>query len=42
MPFFGSSVLGPFVALALTTAPVIAVCMFGALRSLFKLPARPA
>jgi len=34
--------LQPFVALALTTMPIITVCMLGALRSLFKLPGRPA
>jgi hypothetical protein len=41
-PFGGRTGLGPFVALAVTTMPIIAVCMFGALRSLFRLPGRPA
>ena len=34
--------LQPFVALALTTTPIIAVCLFGSLRSLFRLRGRPA
>jgi len=34
--------LPPFVALAITTLPIIAICVLGALRSLFRLPARPA
>jgi hypothetical protein len=34
--------LGPFVALALTTLPIIGVCALGSLRSLFRLPGRPA
>lgn len=34
--------LGPFVALALTTLPIIAVCAAGSLRSLIRLPDRPA
>jgi hypothetical protein len=41
---FGTTggVLGPFVALALTTLPIIAVCAAGSLRSLIRLPDRPA
>jgi MFS family permease len=35
-------VLGPFMALALTTAPIIAVCLLGSARSLFRLRGRPA
>jgi MFS family permease len=34
--------LGPFVALALTTVPIVAVCWLGSIRSLFRLPGRPA
>jgi MFS family permease len=34
--------LGPFVALALTTLPVLCVCVLGSLRSLFRRPGRPA
>jgi len=34
--------LQPFVALALTTMPIITVCMLGALRSLVRLRGRPA
>ena len=34
--------LPPFVALALTTTPIIAVCLLGSLRSLFRLRGRPA
>ncbi len=34
--------LEPLVALALTTTPIIAVCLFGSLRSLFRLRGRPA
>jgi MFS family permease len=34
--------LQPFAALALTTLPIIAICVLGALRSLFRLPGRPA
>lgn len=43
LPFGQSSpALGPFVALAFTTVPIIAVCAAGALRSLVKLPGGPA
>jgi len=42
LPLGGSSGLQPFVALAVATTPIIAVCMFGALRSLFRLPGSPA
>ena len=34
--------IGPFLALAVTTLPIIAVCWLGSLRSLFRLPGRPA
>jgi DHA1 family chloramphenicol resistance protein-like MFS transporter len=34
--------LQPFVALAVTTTPIIAVCVLGAVRSLFRLRGRPA
>lgn len=34
--------LGPLAALAVTTAPIIALCLAGSLRALVKLPARPA
>jgi MFS family permease len=34
--------LGPFVALAFTTLPIMGVCVLGSLRSLFRLPGRPA
>jgi MFS family permease len=34
--------LQPFMALALTTTPIITVCVFGSLRSLFRLRGRPA
>ena len=37
----GGTALGPFVALALTTTPIIAVCALGSLRSLVRLPGRP-
>ncbi len=33
--------LQPFMALALTSAPIITVCVFGSLRSLFRLRGRP-
>lgn len=33
--------LQPFAALAVTTTPIIAVCVAGSLRSLFRLPGRP-
>ncbi|HXK20295.1 MAG TPA: MFS transporter [Polyangiaceae bacterium] len=43
LPFArAGSGLQPFVALAITTTPIIAICVLGALRSLFRLPARPA
>lgn len=43
MPFGQSStVLDPFVALAVTSVPIIAICAAGALRSLVRLPGRPA
>ena len=43
LPFGQASAgLQPFVALALTTLPVIGVCGIGALRSLIRLPGRPA
>ena len=43
LPFGQASAgLQPFVALALTTLPVIGVCGLGALRSLIRLPGRPA
>jgi MFS family permease len=34
--------LGPMPALVLTTGPIIGVCAYGALRSLFRPPSRPA
>lgn len=34
--------LQPFVALAITTAPIVGVCLLGSGRSLFRLPGRPA
>lgn len=34
--------LGPFVALAVTTMPIIAICALGSARSLFRPPGRPA
>jgi MFS family permease len=34
--------VSPFMALALTTLPIIAVCWLGSVRSLIKLPGRPA
>ncbi len=37
-----STALGPFVALAITTVPIITICAAGALRSLVRLPGRPA
>jgi hypothetical protein len=43
LPFAqAGSGLQPFVALALTTTPIITICVLGALRSLFRLPGRPA
>jgi MFS family permease len=43
LPFVaGAAGLGPFMALALTTLPIIAVCAAGSLRSLIRLPGRPA
>ena len=43
LPFSGSeAALGPFVALAFTTVPIMMVCGVGSLRSLFRLPGRPA
>jgi predicted MFS family arabinose efflux permease len=46
LPFGGagadSAGLRPFVALALTSLPVIGVCVLGALRALIRLPGRPA
>lgn len=42
VPFVAAGALGPFVALALTTTPIMAVCAAGALRSLLRLPGRPA
>jgi MFS family permease len=39
---FGAGALGPVLALALTTTPIIAVCALGSLRSLVRLPGRPA
>ncbi len=42
LPFVSASPgLEPFVALALTSLPVIGVCMLGALRPLIRLPGRP-
>jgi len=40
LPFAAAS--EPFVALALTSLPIIGVCVLGALRSLVRLPGRPA
>lgn len=37
----GSSAPTPFAALALTTTPIIALCMLGSLRALLRLPGRP-
>jgi MFS family permease len=42
VPFTASTALGPFVALAVTTLPIMAVCALGSLRSLVRLPGRPA
>jgi len=45
LPFNGANAsagLPPFVALALTSLPVIGVCVAGALRALVRLPGRPA
>lgn len=43
LPFAATSArLEPFVALALTSLPIISVCVLGALRSLVRLPGRPA
>jgi hypothetical protein len=42
LPFAAGAGLQPFVALALTTTPIIAVCVLGSLRSLVRLPGRPA
>jgi hypothetical protein len=43
LPFASTgSGVGPFLALAFTTLPIVAVCVLGALRSLFRLPGRPA
>lgn len=41
LPFVASG-LPPFLALAFTTAPIIAVCLLGSARSLFRLRGRPA
>jgi MFS family permease len=38
----GGAGLQPFIALALTTTPIIAVCLLGSARSLFRLRGRPA
>lgn len=38
---FAAGALGPFVALAFTTMPIMAICAVGALRSLTRLPSRP-
>jgi hypothetical protein len=38
----GSAGLQPFAALALTSLPVIGVCVLGALRALVRPPGRPA
>jgi MFS family permease len=42
LPFAGPSGVGPFMALAITTMPIVAVCITGSLRSLFRLRGRPA
>jgi hypothetical protein len=43
MPFGQTPrVLDPFLALAVTSVPIIAICAAGALRSLVRLPGRPA
>jgi len=42
VPFTTGTALGPFVALALTTLPIMAVCTLGSLRPLLRLPGRPA
>jgi MFS family permease len=43
LPFAqAGTALGPFLALAVTTTPIIFVCGLGALRSLVRLPGRPA
>ena len=43
LPFAAASArLEPFAALALTSLPIIGVCALGALRSLVRLPGRPA
>jgi len=43
LPFArAGSGLQPFMALALTTLPIISICVLGALRSLFRLRGRPA
>jgi MFS family permease len=42
VPFTAGTALGPFVALAVTTLPIMAVCALGSLRSLVRLPGRPA
>ena len=42
VPFTTGTALGPFVALALTTLPIMAVCVLGSLRPLLRLPGRPA
>lgn len=40
VPFTTGTALGPFVALALTTLPIMAVCTLGSLRPLLRLPGR--
>jgi len=42
VPFSDADGLGHFVALTLTTLPIIAVCTTGSPRSLFRLRGRPA
>lgn len=42
LPLSGESGLGPLVALTLTTLPIVAVCILGAARALFRLRGRPA
>jgi MFS family permease len=42
VPFTTGTAFGPFVALALTTLPIMAVCTLGSLRPLLRLPGRPA
>jgi MFS family permease len=42
LPFGTEGGLQPFMALALTTTPIIAVCLLGSARSLFRLRGRPA